>query len=656
MTSRRTALITALALVLLGLTVNPAQAVPTAAHRHGHLTPVYRAPSTPGSSTPALRRDTVVGGEPATTKYSTWQVTYTAGFTGHDDAKAAFQAAVDIWASIVHSSVPITVHADFKNLGNPNLLGQAGPGGYNQEAAIGDGVSYYPDALSDALAGTNVYPGEYDISAEFNSGASNIYYGTDGVLPSVNDVDFESIVLHELGHGLGFSGSSWYDQGTSKGSWDCQDTTIGVCQSAGYEIYDTFLETTAGARLNTTYANDSTALGTAYLSPVFWGGANAKAANGGAHVKMYTPNPWEGGSSIAHMDDATYPAGNVNSLMTPFLANNEVVHRPGPVVLGIFQDMGWVTTLDVPGKVTGLVGHGSGGTVSLSWTAPSENGNRITGYRIEYTDNGVAQSPIDVVGTSRTVTGLTDGHSYVFTVKAQNALGYGPASDPTPAIVPAPDTTAPTVATAALPIYTLGSTVGLRYLGSDSGSGIASYDVRYRRAAFNGAFGALAYPSSWQATTATVRVIGSQPGYTYCFSVRSRDAAGNVSLFSAERCTATALDDRALVASSKWTRAPSSAYYLNTVTSTRTTGQTLTRSSVQARRIYLVATTCTTGGTVGVYWNGTLLRTVSLNASSTTYKKVILIKDFGAVRSGTLVIKALNTGRTYIDGVSLSRA
>ena len=832
MTTRRTALVAALALVLLGLTVSPAAAAPASTrHTAGHLTPLYRAPSGTPSRTPALRRDSVVSGDPATVKQSVWQVTYTSGFTGHDNAKAAFQAAVDIWASIVHSTVPIRVHADFKDLGDPNLLGQAGPGGYNQDPSIGNGVSYYPDALSDSLAGTDVYPAEFDIYAEFNSGAGSTYYGTDGVIPDVNDVDFESIVLHELGHGLGFSGSSYYDGGSQLGSWDCQ--TVGPsfpCAAKGYEIYDTFLEQTNGAKLTTTYANDSTALGTAYLSPVFWGGANGKAANGGSHVRMYTPNPWEAGSSIAHMDESTYPAGDVNSLMTPFLSNNEVVHRPGPVILGIFQDMGWITTLDVPGKVTGVTTGTASGEIDLSWTAPAENGSKITGYKISQKDDTtVTTTALTSTTTSKQVTGLDAAHTYEFTVQATNAVGDGPASDSTGPVSPTPDTTpptvsftaspgvykaaagalgftgsdpghpgsvltftcaidaatpvactspyvfsglsggahtlsvkakdasdnetnpaatlafnvdataptvsldstpaaflgttsaafsfsgaddrsavtfvckldtgavsacsspasysslsnalhtftvrsvddvgnqsapssfsfrvdtvAPTVTANALPLYTLASTVGLRYSGADTGSGIASYDVRYRKAPFNGAFGAPV--TQWHAVTATVETMAASKGYTYCFSVLARDKAGKTSAWSAERCTATALDDRSLAASAGWARGTSSAYYGGTVTSAAAAARTLTRTSVQARHLYLVATTCRGCGTVGIYWNGTLLRSVSLNATSTTYKKVIAITDFGVARSGTLVIKTLNSGRTYIDGVTLSRA
>ena len=57
--------------------------------------------------------------------------------------------------------------------------------------------------------------------------------------------------------------------------------------------------------------------------------------------KLYAPAAWQAGSSYSHLDEATYPAGNANSLMTPAIGANEVIHSPGPITLGIFSDSGW---------------------------------------------------------------------------------------------------------------------------------------------------------------------------------------------------------------------------------------------------------------------------------------------------------------------------
>ena len=48
--------------------------------------------------------------------------------------------------------------------------------------------------------------------------------------------------------------------------------------------------------------------------------------NGGQSVRLYTPSEWGGGSSYSHPDEDTYPAGDINSLMTPFTASAESIH------------------------------------------------------------------------------------------------------------------------------------------------------------------------------------------------------------------------------------------------------------------------------------------------------------------------------------------
>ena len=66
----------------------------------------------------------------------------------------------------------------------------------------------------------------------------------------------------------------------------------------------------------------------------------------------YSPGPsmplpisrWEEGSSFSHLDETTYPAISGNALMTPAIHFGETEHDLGPIVLGMFQDMGWPTS------------------------------------------------------------------------------------------------------------------------------------------------------------------------------------------------------------------------------------------------------------------------------------------------------------------------
>ncbi len=70
----------------------------------------------------------------------------------------------------------------------------------------------------------------------------------------------------------------------------------------------------------------------------------------------------------------------------------------------------------------------------VTWTAPADGGQPITGYTITGTPGGSAVAAGGA--TTAVVYGLANGTSYTFTVKAKNAVGTGPASPPSNAVVP----------------------------------------------------------------------------------------------------------------------------------------------------------------------------------------------------------------------------
>jgi hypothetical protein len=72
------------------------------------------------------------------------------------------------------------------------------------------------------------------------------------------------------------------------------------------------------------------------------------------------------------------------------------------------------------------------------WRVPAnDGGSAVTGYRITPYKDGVAQ-PAQVfnsAATNQLITGLTDTSSYRFTVAARNAVGFGPPSAQSPAMI-----------------------------------------------------------------------------------------------------------------------------------------------------------------------------------------------------------------------------
>ncbi len=266
------------------------------------------------------------------TKSSTIEVEYSSGFT--PQAQAAFQFAVDIWESLLSSPVTIRVSANWIVLGN-GVLGSAGPTFYASEFAGAPQINVaYPGALAEKLAGQDLNdPSEFDISASFNSDF-DWYYNSTGT-PGVNQYDLISVVLHELGHGLGFVDTYNFVSGTG----DYGSFTDGLPF-----VYDVNIENTGGTNLYQSFASPSTQLGSQLVSNnLFYNSALAISNNGGQRPKIYAPGTWSGGSSIAHLDENTYPGGNENSLMSPQFADREVIHNPGPITLNLFKDMGWTT-------------------------------------------------------------------------------------------------------------------------------------------------------------------------------------------------------------------------------------------------------------------------------------------------------------------------
>ncbi|MEP7379436.1 MAG: fibronectin type III domain-containing protein [Chloroflexota bacterium] len=355
------------------------------------------------------------------------QVAYT-GFS--PDAQAAFDAAVAVWESLIISPKIIHVTAAWTPLGE-GVLGSAGPTNFYRLPA---GDRWYPAALYEAICNCeSLFATEID--ADFNSAFADWYLGTDGNAPA-DKYDFYSVVLHELGHGLGFV-SSFVVSGSS-GKWGYPSG--GVTYPFGFDR-DEWSDATDGNLLTNTsvYPNNSAALKTQLTDgEVYFGGANVVAANGGTRALLYAPDPWDAGSSNSHFDEAAFPAGNENALMTPYLDNGEVNHDPGPLTLALFQDIGWSLTgsTTAPGQPISVTAVAGDAQALVSWVAPSSNGGSpITGYSV--TSSPDAETCAANGATlSCTVTDLANGTPYTFTVTATNAVATGSPSEPSNSVTP----------------------------------------------------------------------------------------------------------------------------------------------------------------------------------------------------------------------------
>jgi Mg-chelatase subunit ChlD len=97
-----------------------------------------------------------------------------------------------------------------------------------------------------------------------------------------------------------------------------------------------------------------------------------------------------------------------------------------------------------PGLVTGLKATPGSKRVTLSWTAPADNGgSAITNYEIMYAEQTAglwsAYKPVTraaSTATTATVTGLTAGKAHIFVVRAVTALGAGQWETLSPTVTP----------------------------------------------------------------------------------------------------------------------------------------------------------------------------------------------------------------------------
>ena len=267
----------------------------------------------------------------------------------------AFEYALNIWGNALgssHNGETITVDAEFNSLGGSSTsatLGQAGTDTYYNLNT--DNPLIYHSALANHIVGYDLNTNESEGFATFNSdidGGSVLsgytwYYGTDNNAAS-NQIDFVSVVLHEIGHALGFSGllqsdGNYFDFDSSSSS------------SSDPELFNQYDYHVVRKNSDSTYTplrnlSASDRITAATNDNIYWLGAEGIAANGGVAPKLYAPNQWAQGSSYSHLDEDTFSL----ELMSPSYTAG-TPHEISALTLGMMYDMGW-SAVQVPEPAT----------------------------------------------------------------------------------------------------------------------------------------------------------------------------------------------------------------------------------------------------------------------------------------------------------------
>ncbi len=307
------------------------------------------------------------------------------------EAKNAFDYAVNIWNRLVDTSkADVVIDATWETV--TGFLATAEGSSTANFAGAPLTNTIYRMALANQLAGTDLNGTSPEITVRVNNnpGASSAgiswYFGTDAN-PGANQTDLVSTLLHEIAHGMGFADSFQFDTVTGEGS---------LSNTSNYpRIYDRFIENSLGQKITDTalFPVPSVALGNQLISNnLFFNGPKAVLGNGGIKLNVYAPNVFNSAQSIGHLDEAIYGDGS-NSLMTYVRGLGVAIHDPGPLTLGVLEDIGWKLNADL------------GVTLTVDNPTPKE-GDVIT-YTISAKNVGLGNDAANIKLTSLLPTTLS---------------------------------------------------------------------------------------------------------------------------------------------------------------------------------------------------------------------------------------------------------
>jgi hypothetical protein len=308
---------------------------------------------------------------------------------------------------------------------------------------------------------------------------------------------------------------------TASGVMDADKTVMVITDTwsdgtAEIKIFTKNLSLTAPGAPTGVTATAGNALATVSFTP--------PASTGGSPITRYTVTSIPGGKTAKGSATQITVKGLKNGTPYTFTVTATNKHGTGPASTASNPP---VIPATVPGAPKGIKATAGNEQASLSFMAPASNGGSpITGYTLTWSPTGGVDNDAGTTSTTHTVTGLTNGTTYTFTVKATNAMGTGPASHSirlTPATVPG----APTIGT-----VTAGkkqATVNFTLPASeDGGDPITSYIVTPYIETVAGK------ATSGPHSPITVKGLASGTAYTFTVAAKNKMGTGPASTASGQ--------------------------------------------------------------------------------------------------------------------------
>lgn len=167
----------------------------------------------------------------------------------------------------------------------------------------------------------------------------------------------------------------------------------------------------------------------------------------------------------------------------------------------------------VPGPATNVNGQPGNSEAKVSWQAPiSDGGIPITGYTATASPGGQTCSTTGAL--TCTITGLTNGMAYTFTVTVTNAAGTSVPSDPSAPVTPTAPISVPGVVTNLKATSAKGS-IRVSWSPPSNMGGATSVTYQYQVG-----------KQAWKATSATSVTVKGKKGAKITVNVRAVNSAG----------------------------------------------------------------------------------------------------------------------------------
>ena len=242
----------------------------------------------------------------------------------------------------------------------------------------------------------------------------------------------------------------------------------------------------------------------------------APASNGGSTITSYTVTSSPGSLTCAAAASPCTVSGLTNGTAYTFTVTATNAAGTGSASTA----SGSVTPIATPGAPTIVSATAGAASAAVSWTAPASNGgSAITSYKATASPGGLfctsAASPC-------TVSGLTNGTAYTFTVTATNAAGTGSASAASGSVTPRTTPGAPTISTVSRGFTVSGSVshASIAFTaGSTNGAAITNNTV-----SCTSSTGGVA--TSGSGAVSPISVTGFTQRATYTCTMTSTNSAG----------------------------------------------------------------------------------------------------------------------------------